>query len=451
MSQSIGMVSLGCAKNQVDAEQMLFLLQQAGYNILPEPAGADVVIVNTCGFIESAKTEAIDNILAMAQLKAEGSVGKILVTGCLAQRYQEEILKELPEVDGVLGTGSYYDVVSAVKQLLDGAEGIEEYGDIQAPVQECGRILTTPKHYAYLKIAEGCDNHCAFCIIPTLRGKYRSRPMDKLIEEAKELAVSGVKELIVVAQDTSRYGIDLYGERKLAELLRELCKIAGFVWVRVHYLYPDEMSDELIDVLANEPKIVKYLDIPIQHIDDGILKKMNRRGNSKYLKALLTKLRDRIPGLVLRTSLITGLPGEGEKEFEALCDFLREYKLERVGAFAFSPEEGTRAAKMEYPDAEVARQRADVVEEIQSRIMDEWNESMMGKKLQVLCEGYDADEECWYGRTFADSPDIDGRIWFTASRHIKTGDFVNVFVVGAYDGELTGMLEEDMEDNDDGE
>ena len=447
MSQSIGMVSLGCAKNQVDAEQMLFLLQQAGYNILPEPAGADVVIVNTCGFIESAKTEAIDNILAMAQLKAEGSVGKILVTGCLAQRYQEEILKELPEVDGVLGTGSYYDVVSAVKQLLDGAEGIEEYGDIQAPVQECGRILTTPKHYAYLKIAEGCDNHCAFCIIQTLRGKYRSRPMDKLIEEAKELAASGVKELIVVAQDTSRYGIDLYGERKLAELLRELCKIDGFVWVRVHYLYPDEMSDELIDVLANEPKIVKYLDIPIQHIDDGILKKMNRRGNSKYLKALLTKLRDRIPGLVLRTSLITGLPGEGEKEFEALCDFLREYKLERVGAFAFSPEEGTRAAKMEYPDAEVARQRADVVEEIQSRIMDEWNESMMGKKLQVLCEGYDADEECWYGRTFADSPDIDGRILFDSEEELTPGDYVTVEVTDACDGELIGVME-DAENDD---
>ena len=447
MSQSIGMVSLGCAKNQVDAEQMLFLLQQAGYNILPEPAGADVVIVNTCGFIESAKTEAIDNILAMAQLKAEGSVGKILVTGCLAQRYQEEILKELPEVDGVLGTGSYYDVVSAVKQLLDGAEGIEEYGDIQAPVQECGRILTTPKHYAYLKIAEGCDNHCAFCIIPTLRGKYRSRPMDKLIEEAKKLAVSGVKELIVVAQDTSRYGIDLYGERKLAELLRALCKIDGFVWVRVHYLYQDEMSDELIDVLANEPKIVKYLDIPIQHIDDGILKKMNRRGNSKYLKALLTKLRDRIPGLVLRTSLITGLPGEGEKEFEALCDFLREYKLERVGAFAFSPEEGTRAAKMEYPDAEVARQRADVVEEIQSRIMDEWNESMMGKKLQVLCEGYDADEECWYGRTFADSPDIDGRILFDSEEELTPGDFVTVEVTDACDGELIGVME-DAENDD---
>ena len=447
MSQSIGMVSLGCAKNQVDAEQMLFLLQQAGYNILPEPAGADVVIVNTCGFIESAKTEAIDNILAMAQLKAEGSVGKILVTGCLAQRYQEEILKELPEVDGVLGTGSYYDVVSAVKQLLDGAEGIEEYGDIQAPVQECGRILTTPKHYAYLKIAEGCDNHCAFCIIPTLRGKYRSRPMDKLIEEAKELAASGVKELIVVAQDTSRYGEDLYGARKLPELLRQLCKIDGFHWIRVHYLYPEAISEELIDVFATEPKLVKYFDIPFQHINDEILKKMNRHTDGAYIRKLVTHLRERVPGAVFRTSLITGLPGEGEKEFEALCDFLREYKLERVGAFAFSPEEGTRAAKMEYPDAEVARQRADVVEEIQSRIMDEWNESMMGKKLQVLCEGYDADEECWYGRTFADSPDIDGRILFDSEEELTPGDFVTVEVTDACDGELIGVME-DAENDD---
>ena len=447
MSQSIGMVSLGCAKNQVDAEQMLFLLQQAGYNILPEPAGADVVIVNTCGFIESAKTEAIDNILAMAQLKAEGSVGKILVTGCLAQRYQEEILKELPEVDGVLGTGSYYDVVSAVKQLLDGAEGIEEYGDIQAPVQECGRILTTPKHYAYLKIAEGCDNHCAFCIIPTLRGKYRSRPMEKLIEEAKELAASGVKELIVVAQDTSRYGLDLYGERRLAELLRRLCRIDGLVLIRVHYLYPDEMSQELIDVLANEPKIVKYLDIPIQHINDDILRRMNRRGNGEYVKELFAKLRREIPGLVLRTSLITGLPGEGEAEFAQLCDFLKEYKLERVGAFAFSPEEGTRAAEMEYPDTEIARQRADMVAEIQSRIMDDYNESCIGKTMQVLCEGYDPDEESYYGRTFADSPDIDGKIWFTAEKHIKTGDFADVRVVDAYDGELVGVLEEEYNDD----
>ena len=447
MSQSIGMVSLGCAKNQVDAEQMLFLLQQAGFEIHAEPAGSDVVIINTCGFIESAKTEAIDNILAMAALKAEGSIGKILVTGCLAQRYQQEILKELPEVDGVLGTGSYYDVVGAVKQLLAGREGLEEYGDIQAPVQECGRILTTPRQYAYLKIAEGCDNHCAFCIIPTLRGKYRSRPMDKLIEEAKELAVSGVKELIVVAQDTSRYGLDLYGERKLAELLRQLCRIDGLVWIRVHYLYPDEMSQELIDVLANEPKIVKYLDIPIQHINDDILRRMNRRGNGEYVKELFAKLRREIPGLVLRTSLITGLPGEGEAEFAQLCDFLKEYKLERVGAFAFSPEEGTRAAEMEYPDTEIARQRADMVAEIQSRIMDDYNESCIGKTMQVLCEGYDPDEESYYGRTFADSPDIDGKIWFTAEKHIKTGDFADVRVVDAYDGELVGVLEEEYNDD----
>ena len=447
MSQSIGMVSLGCAKNQVDAEQMLFLLQQAGFDIHAEPAGSDVVIINTCGFIESAKTEAIDNILAMAALKAEGSIGKILVTGCLAQRYQQEILKELPEVDGVLGTGSYYDVVGAVKQLLSGREGLEEYGDIQAPVQECGRILTTPRQYAYLKIAEGCDNHCAFCIIPALRGRYRSRPMEKLIEEAKELAAGGAKELIVVAQDTSRYGIDLYGERKLAELLRELCRIDGIVWVRVHYLYPDEMSDELIDVLASEPKIVKYLDIPIQHINDGILKKMNRRGNSKYLRELLKKLRQRIPGLVLRTSLITGLPGEGEKEFDELCDFLREFRMERVGAFVFSPEEGTRAAKMEYPDTEIARQRADFIEELQSRIMDDWNESMMGKRLQVLCEGFDADEDCYYGRTYADSPDIDGRILFESEQTLEPGDFVTVEVTDACDGELIGVMEETEHDD----
>ena len=447
MSQSIGMVSLGCAKNQVDAEQMLFLLQQAGFEIHAEPAGSDVVIINTCGFIESAKTEAIDNILAMAALKAEGSIGKILVTGCLAQRYQQEILKELPEVDGVLGTGSYYDVVGAVKQLLSGREGLEEYGDIQAPVQECGRILTTPRQYAYLKIAEGCDNHCAFCIIPALRGRYRSRPMEKLIEEAKELAAGGAKELIVVAQDTSRYGIDLYGERKLAELLRELCRIDGIVWVRVHYLYPDEMSDELIDVLASEPKIVKYLDIPIQHINDGILKKMNRRGNSKYLRELLKKLRARIPGLVIRTSLITGLPGEGEVEFAQLCDFLREFRMERVGAFVFSPEEGTRAAKMEYPDTEIARQRADFIEELQSRIMDDWNESMMGKRLQVLCEGFDADEDCYYGRTYADSPDIDGRILFESEQTLEPGDFVTVEVTDACDGELIGVMEETEHDD----
>ena len=446
MTHTIGMISLGCAKNQVNAEHMLWLLRQAGYEISPDPDGAELVIVNTCGFIEPAKPEAIDNILAMAQLKAEGRIQKILVTGCLAQRYQEEILKELPEVDGVLGTGSYYDVANAVGQVLSGKR-YKRFDDINAAQSEDGRILTTPEYYAYLKIAEGCDNHCAYCVIPKLRGKLRSRPMEELVKEAEQLAADGVKELIVVAQDTSRYGLDLYGERRLAELLRRLCKIDGLVWVRVHYLYPDEMSQELIDVLANEPKIVKYLDIPIQHINDEILRKMNRRGNGEYVRQLFTKLRHEIPGLVLRTSLITGLPGEGEEEFEQLCDFLKEYKLERVGAFAFSPEEGTRAAEMEYPDTEIAKQRAEQVAEIQSRIMDDYNESCVGQVMQVLCEGYDPDEDSYYGRTYADSPDIDGKIWFTAEKHIKTGDFVDIHVLDTYDGELVGVLEEEYNDD----
>lgn len=391
MSQTIGMISLGCAKNQINAEQMLFLLRVAGYEILPDPDGADLVIINTCGFIEDAKTEAIDNILAMGELKKEDRVGKILVTGCLAQRYQMEIVQEMPEVDGVLGTGSYYDIVSAVGKVLSG-EMVAEFGDINANLPEPQRILTTPEHYAYLRIAEGCDNHCAFCIIPKLRGRYRSRPMEELVKEAQDLAKSGVKELIVIAQDTSRYGIDLYGERKLAELLQKLCAIDGIVWVRIHYLYPDEMSDELIDVLADEPKIVKYLDIPIQHINDNILRAMNRRGNGEYVKELLKKLRARIPGLVIRTSLITGLPGEGEEEFQQLCEFLKEFKLERAGTFTFSPEEGTKAALMEYPDKAVAQERAEIIGELQSRIMDEYNASCEGKVMQVLCDGYDPDE-----------------------------------------------------------
>ena len=446
MSHTVGMISLGCAKNQVNAEQMLYLLRQAGFEILPDPDGAELVIINTCGFIDSAKSEAIDNILAMGALKQAGRVGKILVTGCLAQRYQQEILEQMPEVDGILGTGSYYDIVNAVNQLLSG-HAYQRFDDINAPVDETGRILTTPEYYAYLKIAEGCDNHCAYCVIPLLRGKYRSRKMEDLLAEARALAADGVKELIVVAQDTSRYGIDLYGERRLAELLRELCKIDGFVWIRVHYLYPDELSDELIEVLATEPKIVKYLDIPIQHINDTILRRMNRRGNSAYLKTLLTRLRSEIPGLVLRTSLITGLPGEGEAEFEELCAFLREYRLERVGAFAFSPEEGTRAAEMEHPDSEIAQQRAEIVAELQSRIMDDYNESRLGETMQVLCEGYDPDEESYYGRTYADSPDIDGKIWFTASKHIKTGSFAQIRVIDTYDGELVGILEEDTNDD----
>ena len=442
MGKRIGMISLGCAKNQVNAEQMLFMLQEAGYEILPTVEGADVVIINTCGFIDSAKSEAIDNILAMAELKAAGVIGKILVTGCLSQRYRDEILRELPEVDGVLGTGSYGQIVSAVDGLL-AEQSVSEFGDIDAPVDEVGRVLTTPSYYAYLKIAEGCDNRCSYCVIPSLRGRYRSRRMEDCLYEARMLADDGVKELIVVAQDTSRYGIDLYGEHKLAELLRELCKIEKLHWVRVHYLYPDELDDELLEVIASEPKIVKYMDIPIQHVNDKILKKMNRRGTRAELDALFAKIRARIPDVVIRTSIITGLPYEGEAEFEELCDWLRANKLERVGAFAFSPEEGTAAARMEYPDEETAVRRAEIVAELQSRIMDECNEKRIGTVTEVLCEGFDPESGRYFGRTYADSPDIDGRVVFESERTVHIGDFVAVRVTGTADGDLTGKVEEE--------
>ena len=420
MAHSVGFVSLGCAKNQVNTEQMIYLLREAGYAISEVPDQVDLAVVNTCGFIDSAKSEAIEHILTLGQAKAEGRVGKILVTGCLSQRYQDEILQEMPEVDGVLGTGSYNDIVEAANRVLDG-EQVAMFGDINAAVEEPRRVLTTPQYYAYLRIAEGCDNHCAYCIIPKLRGKYRSRPMGELLEEARELAASGVKELIVVAQDTSRYGIDLYGERRLAELLRELCRIDGFTWIRVHYLYPDEMSDELIRVLAEEPKIVKYLDIPIQHVNDAILKR--------------------------RTRLIAGLPGEDEAAFEELCQFLRKHKMERVGAFVFSPEEGTAAAKMEYPPQEVAQERAEFLAELESRVIDGYNESRMGRRELVLCEGYDPEQAMYFGRSYAESPDIDGKIWFTSEKEVQEGQFVTVEFDGVMDGELTGFAcdEEDTQ------
>ena len=435
MTHTIGMISLGCAKNQVNAEQMLYLLRQAGYEILPDPDGAELVIINTCGLIDSAKEEAIDHILAMGAHKQEGRVGKILVTGCLAQRYQEEIVNEMPEVDGVLGTGSYYDIVHAAKEILDGKK-YERFDDISAPLNEPGRILTTPEQYAYLKIAEGCDNYCAFCIIPKLRGHYRSRKMEELIAEAKTLAEDGVKELIVVAQDTSRYGEDLYGARKLPELLRQLCKIDGFHWIRVHYLYPEAISEELIDVFATEPKLVKYFDIPFQHINDEILKKMNRHTDGAYIRKLVTHLRERVPGAVFRTSLITGLPGEGEAEFEELCDFLREAKIERAGVFPYSPEEGTPAALM--PDrcsTEEAQRRAELCMEIQAEIMDGFAETFIGRELDVLVMGREPDGTPW-GRSEYDSPDIDSRVIFSGGA--APGDMVRVRIDSVDDGELIG-------------
>lgn len=441
----IGFISLGCAKNQVDCERMMYRVQEAGYTVSGEIVGCDVVVINTCGFIDSAKSEAIDHILMAGALKAEGKIGKILVTGCLSQRYQDEIVKEMPEVDGVLGTGSYTEIVPAIEALLEG-NTVSRFDSIDAPEEETWRILTTPEHYAYIKIAEGCDNRCSYCVIPSLRGKYRSRQMDDVLYEARMLAGTGVKELIVVAQDTSRYGTDLpEHKRLLPELLRQLAKIDGIHWIRVHYVYPDEIDDDFIRVMAEEPKIVKYLDIPIQHCNDHILELMNRRGNGAFLRQLFKKLRAEIPGLVIRTSLITGLPGEGEEEFQELLDFLKEVRLERAGAFPFSPEEGTKAAEMEHVDADVAMERAQQVELLQSGIMDDYNASMVGKTLEVLVDGYDEEYEQFFGRTFADSPEIDGRVWIASQEPLHEGDFVMVQIDGTQDGDLIGILIEEEE------
>lgn len=411
MKKSIALISLGCAKNLVNSEQMLYLLDEAGYALSPDPEGCDAVIINTCGFIDAAKSEAIDTILQMAELKAAGKLGKIIVTGCLPERYRDDIRAELPEIDAILGVGSFADIVSALDEAFAG-NSVEYFGDKNAPVDELPRVVSTGPAWAYLKIAEGCDNFCAFCAIPYIRGRYRSRSMTNILEEARSLAEHGVKELIVIAQDITKYGTDLYGKRSLAELCSKLSEIDGIEWIRLHYTYPDQFDDELIDEIASNDKIVKYLDIPIQHINDGILKAMNRHGTSDDIRRLFKDLRQRIPGLVLRTSIIAGLPGEGEAEFEELCEFLREAKIERAGVFPFSPEEGTRAAKMEHVDFETAQRRAELIMQLQSEIMEEFCRSQVGKTLRVLCEGYDEEQKMFFGRSYADSPDIDGLVFF---------------------------------------
>lgn len=435
MNNTIALISLGCAKNLVNSEQMLYLLSEAGYAIAAEPDGADAVIINTCGFIDAAKSEAIDTILEMAQLKNEGKLGKIIVTGCLTERYREAVTEELPEIDAILGVGNYKDIVETVEKCL-GGEAVSRFDDNSAPVDEIGRVVTTGPSWAFLRIAEGCNNFCAFCAIPYIRGRYRSRDMENIIEEAKDLAAHGVKELIVIAQDITRYGTDIYGKRSLAELCRRLKEIEGIQWIRLHYLYPDQFDDELIEEIASNEKVVKYLDIPIQHINNKILKSMNRRGDGDEIRALFKKLRERIPGLVLRTSLIAGLPGEGEAEFEELCEFLKEARIERAGVFPFSPEEGTPAAEMEHVDYEVAQKRADLILELQAQIMDDFCNSQIGKTLEVLCENYDEDYQMYVGRSYADSPDIDGLVYFEGEGH--EGDIVNVCIKEVRDGYLFG-------------
>ena len=437
----VAFISLGCAKNLVNTEQMMALTRDAGYELVSDPEGADVAVLNTCGFIDSAKSEAIQNILELAALKDAGKLGKLLVAGCLSQRYQNELEQEMPEVDGVLGTGSYTDIVSALEEVTAGGHP-RRFGDIDHTEEDGARVVSTPPYTAYLKIAEGCDNRCSYCIIPYLRGRYRSRSMESLLAEAKALADRGVQELIVIAQDITRYGTDLYGRRRLGDLLTELCKLP-FHWIRLHYLYPDEVDDDLIDVIAREHKILKYIDIPLQHINDGILKAMNRRSTKAEIIALLNKLRQRLPGLVLRTSLICGLPGEGEAEFEELCQFLQDAGIERAGIFQFSPEEGTPAAVMEHQvEPEVAARRVELLVELQSRVMDAYNESRLGETLEVLCEGFDPDMGCYAGRSYADSPDVDGRVFFTAAGLVPAGTFVNVRITGTSDGDLTGEIEE---------
>jgi len=435
MKITYALISLGCAKNLVNSEQMIYLMDEAGFEMVSEPDGADLVIVNTCGFIDAAKSEAIDTILEMAELKKAGKLGGIIVTGCLPERYKEEIAEELPEVDAFLGVGSFGDVVGAANSIFEGRK-LSLFADNSKAIDEIPRVISTGPAWAYLRIAEGCNNFCAFCAIPYIRGRYRSREMECILDEARDMAGHGIKEIIIIAQDITRYGTDLYGRRCLAELCHKIAEIDGVEWIRLHYLYPDQFDDELIDEIAANNKIVKYLDIPIQHINNKILKAMNRRGTGDDIRALFKKLRVKIPGLVLRTSLIAGLPGEGEAEFEELCGFLKEARIERVGVFPFSPEEGTPAASMEHVDFEEARHRSDLIMELQAPIMDDFCNSFVGKTIKVLYEYYDEENGWHVGRCYADSPDIDGQVLFSGD--CTEGDMVDVLITSTEDGLLYG-------------
>lgn len=435
------MVSLGCPKNQMDAELMLARLRDAGMTITPDSGLAEVVIVNTCGFIEDAKKESIDNILEFAQLKKEGQIRKIIVTGCLAERYQEELVRELPECDGVLGLGANADIVEAVRAVMKG-EAVVRFPDKGCWKLDGARLQTTPSFFAYLRVGDGCNNCCAYCAIPQIRGPLRSREMDSLLEEARSLAANGVKELVLVAQDTTLYGEDLYGEARLPELLEELCKIDGLAWIRLLYCYPEHITDRLLDVMAAQEKILPYLDMPIQHCSGRVLKAMNRTGDAEWLRGLIARIRRRVPGIVLRTTVMTGFPGEGETEFEELCAFIQEMRFERLGCFAFSPEEGTAAFDMpgQLPEEEKSRRR-DIVMEEQARIAGEYNQSQVGRTIPVLVESYDRYAECWFGRSPADAPDIDGKVFFTCpGGAVKPGDLVRVTVTDSMDWDLMGEL-----------
>lgn len=435
----VAMVSLGCAKNRVDAEMMLYKLREAGFEIISDPGLADVSVVNTCGFIESAKQESIEEILELGKLKAEGQIKHIVVTGCLAERYQEQIKNELPEADAVIGIGANGNIVEAVKAVLDGNEPLMFPDKMLMPLGD-KRIQSTPRHFAYLKVADGCDNRCTYCAIPLIRGGFRSRPMEDILEEAENLAEKGVSELCVIAQDTTRYGMDLYGELKLSQLLRRLCKIEKLRWIRVLYCYPDNITDELIDTIAEEEKIVKYIDLPLQHSNGRVLKAMNRRGDTESLTALISKIRKKIPEVVLRTTLIAGFPTETDEEFEEVAQFAKDMKFERLGCFAYSTEEDTPAAELPQIDEDVRENRAEIIMEQQQYIMDEYNATRVGKTIEVLCEGFDRYAECYFGRSFAEAPEVDPCIFFKSSRKIQEGEFVKVTITDTLDCDLVGDL-----------
>ena len=442
MAYKVGMVSLGCAKNQVDGEVLMASLKNAGFETVDDAALADIAIVNTCGFIESAKRESIEEILELAQLKKEGRIQKLVVTGCLSERYQAEMHKELPEVDAVLGIGANGDIAPLLTRMMEEDQYVESFPD-KSKMPLCGqRELTTPSYFAYVKIAEGCDNRCSYCAIPLIRGGYRSRTMESIEEECRALVADGAKELILIAQDTSRYGIDLYGEYSLAKLMERLCRIDGLRWLRVLYCYPDSITDELLEVMAREEKILPYIDLPLQHASGKILRAMNRRGDRQSLTALLKKVREKVPGVILRTTLITGFPGETEEDFTELAEFVKDIRFERMGCFAYSQEEGTPAAELpDQIDDEVKEHRAEILMDDQMAIMDQQGQALLGQTLEVLVEGFDRWAECWFGRSYRDAPDIDGKVFFTApGKRPRLGSFVKVKITESMDADLTGEL-----------
>lgn len=434
-------ISLGCDKNLADSETMLGMLASRGYQIVDEEEKADVIIVNTCCFIHDAMEESIETILQMAEYKKSGSLKALIVTGCMAERYREEITKEIPEVDAVLGTASYGHILDAVDEALKGHSYLMMEPLDTLPVIETHRLVTTGGHYAYLKIAEGCDKHCTYCIIPKLRGNFRSVPMDHLIKEAEQLAADGVKELILVAQETTLYGKDLYGEKKLPELLHKLCQISGIRWIRILYCYPEEITEELIQTMKEEPKICHYLDLPIQHASDGILKRMGRRTSKEELLHIISRLREEIPDITLRTTLITGFPGETQEQHEELMDFVDEMEFDRLGVFTYSPEEGTPAASMpDQIEESIKEDRRAELMELQQEIAFEQAENMIGKEVLVMIEGKVADENAYVGRTYKDAPNVDGLIFVNTDAELMSGDFAKVKVTGACEYDLIGEL-----------